>query len=93
MNGSLYKGPIISSHAAAYRPLLDFFHATVYYGVGVNRGGPAGVRSGLRARNKNAHNFILQLPVKQRIRTDRTASSFCSAGFQKSFNRPSLLLI
>lgn len=56
-----------------------------YNGVGVNRGrgeqAQAGVGFGAQ-RNKNAHNFILQLPVKRAsIRTGPL--SFCSNEFHK----------
>lgn len=55
--------------------LLGFFHpgasvglVYLYNGVGVNRGRAAGRCERKRSegpRNKTAHNFILQLPVKR----------------------------
>lgn len=65
----LIKGLIISSHAAAIgNLLLGFFRgmrgSSGNNGVGVNRGRPGRCSAAVASGNKNAHNFILQLPVK-----------------------------
>lgn len=93
----LIKGLIISSQAAAMGLIVKIFliypRNDVYNGVGVNRGqgewsrvGQVYWRDRFEARHKNAHNFILQLPVKRpSIRPARRATpspSFCNTEFQ-----------